>query len=415
MVPAQEALDSDFDDPPETTHPIVEGLSYGAELEIDLSYEDGLDLGLDGRERLLTAEPMGELAFTFEPNETFRLFLDFELSKVFFDHSEDGTGSGNTRLEVKEAYFVLRELAEGLTFQLGRQNFEDELQWYYDRELDAARAYYRLEGLVLEGSVSQEGLVQVDLLNDDEIEAVTNAFLIGHARLGEESLVSAFFLLREARDKEGEDLGFLGLQSTGELRPDLDYWVNLAAVLGRGPDSEGAPDIRGIGFDFLASYVTELPWEPSISFGYGYGSGDGDPSDGHDGNFRQTGLQDNESELNGVTDLKYYGELFDPELSNLSLVTLGFGLRPSEVSSIDLIYHYYRQNSASETLRNPSLGADPDGRHKGLGHELDLILGHHVAQGMSLELTLGAFLPGKAFGPDSEPAFLAALEALIAF
>ena len=129
-----------------------------------------------------------------------------------------------------------------------------------------------------------------------------------------------------------------------------------------------------------------------------------------DNAFRQTGLQSNEAEFNGVTSFKYYGEVFDPELSNLSIVTAGAGVKPSEGSSIDLVYHYYHQNHASNGLAENGLDAEPDGGSNALGHGLDLVIGYHEIEPMNAELVLGAFFPGAAFGPGADPAYFIGFE-----
>lgn len=411
----QDRVGFDFDDPPETIHPITPDLSYGAALELDFIHQEGFDLGLGNDVDRTELEPKGELAFTYEPNATLRAFLDLELSRVFVLDSPNGSQTEDIKLEAKEAYVTLRKVVGDLTLQIGRQSFQDEIEWYYDQELDGARAYYRLGTLAVEGSVSREGLAPVDLLNSADVEDVNNLFLVGHSVLGEESLASSYLLFRDGREADTDDLYFLGLQSAGELAPELDYWVNAAYVGGEGADSEGAPGIRGFGIDAMGTYVADLPLEPALSLGFAYGSGDNDPGDGGDHNFRQTGLQENEAELNGVVPIKYYGELFDPELSNLTILTVGAGLRPSEDTSIDFVYHHYRQNKASDELRSSNLAADPDGQNKDLGQELDIVFGAEDVGGLTAQVVFGAFFPGDAFGSNADPAYFAGFELQFAF
>ena len=116
-----------------------------------------------------------------------------------------------------------------------------------------------------------------------------------------------------------------------------------------------------------------------------------------DGAFRQTGLQENEARWTGVTRFKYYGELLDPELSILAIVTVGLGLRPTKRSSIDLAYHDYRQETASARLRGAALAADPNGLSRRLGSELDLVVGYDGVTGLEIKGVLSYFLPGQAF------------------
>ncbi len=134
-----------------------------------------------------------------------------------------------------------------------------------------------------------------------------------------------------------------------------------------------------------------------MTLGYAFGTGDPDRDDAVDRNFRQTGLQDNEGGFNGVSRFKYYGELFDPELSNLNILTVGVGARPASRTSVDLLYHRYTQHKASHSIRDSALNADPSGRSKELGAEIDLIIGYREVKDLRLELMLGYFLPGSAF------------------
>jgi hypothetical protein len=162
-------------------------------------------------------------------------------------------------------------------------------------------------------------------------------------------------------------------------------------------------------------YKFALPLEPSLIFAYAFGTGDDNPTGHTDSNFRQTGLQDNKSEFNGVTDFKYYGELFDPELSNLSIFTAGVGFKPSYTSSVDLLYHYYLQHKASQDLRDVGLDATPNGRSKRLGSEIDLVLGYGEIRNVDLALALGYFIPSKAFPVGSDHGFFIRLEMKWAF
>jgi alginate production protein len=155
-----------------------------------------------------------------------------------------------------------------------------------------------------------------------------------------------------------------------------------------------------------------------LTLGQAAGTGDGHPSGGVDRNFRQSGLQGNEGDFNGATDFKYYGELFDPELSNLSIFTTGVGINPTKTSSIDLVYHSYRQEKASDSLSDAGIDINPDGRSKKLGSETDLIIGYvNEDRPLSFEmaLILGYFIPGKAFPSSSENSFLTKLVAQIEF
>jgi alginate production protein len=186
----------------------------------------------------------------------------------------------------------------------------------------------------------------------------------------------------------------------------LTYWLEVAHVSG----DEGALDINAFGFDVGATYVFDQPYEPSVTLGFAYGSGDDDPGDGTDRNFRQTDLQDNSAKFNGVTSFKYYGETFDPELSNMAILTAGAGFRPTKESSLDLVFHQYWQVEASDELRDVATDGDPDGFSRNLGQGLDLVLGYDAFENVQIELVGSVFLPGNAFQDDDDPAYFVGLE-----
>jgi alginate production protein len=204
---------------------------------------------------------------------------------------------------------------------------------------------------------------------------------------------------------------FLGLQSAGTIAGRLSYWLDGAHVRGR----EDGSDLRGYGIDLLGAYHFEASLSPHLILGYAFGSGDSDPDDDRDGAFRQTGLQGNETEVGGLTPFRYYGEAFDPELSNLSIFTAGFGARPTAELSADLVYHYYLQDHAADELRDSALDAEPTGRSKRLGSEIDLVLGFEEEGEFRIRGFLGYFMPGRAFADGADPALFARIEAQYEF
>jgi alginate production protein len=161
---------------------------------------------------------------------------------------------------------------------------------------------------------------------------------------------------------------------------------------------DGSKRIRGWAVDLGGTYEFQVGPKPALTLGFAFGSGDRNPDDGTDGGFRQTGLQDNESDFGGAADFKYYGEVLDPELSNLAILTAGIGIRPSEKFSMDLVYHYYLQHQAAPALRNAGIDAEPSGRSRRLGSGVDLVVGFQgIWDHLDARLGVGYFVPGAAF------------------
>lgn len=403
-------VEFDFDDPPDTKNRLTRDLTFGGKVTLGFDYERNYDLDRDEDDDLFTWAPELELAFSYDPYPWLRGFLDLELKREFQIEEPDGREPQETELLVKEAFLNFREILPGVSVTLGRQEFKDEREWLYDEDLDAVRLFLRYSNFGLEVSASREELVDKDLFNDTSADEINNYFLFGRYALGDDSEINPYLLFRDDRTSSDEDLVFIGISSTGELTSDINYWVQAAHVRG----TEDGTDISGYGFDVGATYALDAPLEPSLTFGTAFGSGDGDP-DNTDRNFRQTGLQDNNDRFNGVTSFKYYGEVFDPELSNLLVLTAGFGVRPTSRSSIDVIYHHYRQHQAADELRDVSIDADPDGQDRTLGNALDLVVGYREIQNVNAEAVFGLFAPGAAFSDDASTAYFVGIELEIEF
>lgn len=386
-------------DPPRTKYQLTPTLSTGSTIEIKLERRKNLDLDRTRDDRSMFLEPEVEIAFAYVPGPNFQAFLNFELSQEFaLDEPEKE--KRRLAVDLDLAYVTLKTPAgERLTFQVGRQKYEDEREWLFDEKLDAVRAFYRFPNLLLDLSASRQNIFDRDLVNSDHPERINNYHFSATTELTKEAILSFYAFGRNDRSADRQSPIFYGLHSSGDITKNLEYWVELAHVRGR----DGSRKIRAYGFDIGATYEFNLPLEPSLTLGYAFGSGDADPADRIDRNFRQTGLQDNEARFNGVASFQYYGEAFDPELSNMGILTVGAGIRPTKQTSIDLVYHRYRQHKASDSIRDSALDADPSGLSRKLGSEIDLVLGYRKREGrrVSALLTLGYFKPGNAFPADA--------------
>jgi alginate production protein len=386
----------DPDAPPETKYRLAPFLTFGADLEFTYDYRKNLGLndGPDNDAALFTPEL--SLAFSFDPDPRFQAFLNVAVSRefVFKIEADQSQPSEDVALEVKEAYIWLRSLPGGFSLQLGRQRFEDERQWLYDEELDAVRLRLEHAALAIELSASRDALVQKDLFSSTQQDRINNYVLYASYRLPRDTTLEAYAIVRDNRDADRRQPVFVGLRSRGEPIEDLDYWLDLAYVAGR----DGSKRIRGWAVDLGATYEFQVGPKPALTLGFAFGSGDGNPDDGTDESFRQTGLQANEGDFGGATDFKYYGEVLDPELSNLGILTAGVGIRPSDNVSLDLVYHYYFQHHAAATLRNADIEAEPSGRSRRLGSAVDLILGlQEIWDHLDALVAVGYFSPGAAF------------------
>jgi alginate production protein len=404
----------DPDEPPETKYRLAPFLTFGADIELTYDYRKNLGLrgGTDNDAGVLTPEL--SLAFSFDPDPRFQAFLNLAISRdfVFKVEANGSQPSEDVALEVKEAFIWLRSLPGGFSLQLGRQRFEDERQWLYDEELDAVRLRFEHAALAIELSASRDGLGRKDLLSSAERDRINNYVLYASYRLPRETTLDAYAIVRDDQDVHGRRPIFVGLRSRGEPIEDLDYWLELAYVGGR----DDSKRIGGWGVDLGATYEFQVGPKPSLTLGFAFGSGDQTPDDSTDTSFRQTGLQDNEGDFGGATDFRYYGEALDPELSNIAIFTAGVGIRPSDKFSLDLVYHYYLQHRAAPALRNAGTDAEPSGRSRRLGSEVDFIVGlQEILDHLDARVSVGYFLPGAAFPEASGGAWVVRAEVQFRF
>ena len=234
-------------------------------------------------------------------------------------------------------------------------------------------------------------------------------------------------------DESDEDLTWFGVSASGRWKHrragHIYYWLDAAGVTGketftnysgetgsRSVSSRERHKVEGFGLDVGGTWEFPFFGRPTISVGYAYGSGRSGDVEERDRGFRQTGLQDNSDKFRGVASFRYYGHIVDPELSNLHIVTVGAGLRFLKKSSIDVVYHHYRQDEATPFLRDARLKRDPDGRHRHIGDAWDLILGIEDFQPLEIKFVASIFRAGEALQPlDGDLAYLLTLRLRLNF
>ncbi|RMF90667.1 MAG: hypothetical protein D6736_06425 [Nitrospinota bacterium] len=379
-------------DSPLTLFPIgSRWLELTGELEMEVTHDTHLNLGTTPDDEQTTLTPQLTLNARITPSEQVQGFLQLEFSHDLILEAASGESTDTTRpaLKLKETFVRFEKLfSSHWSLQIGRQSFEDPRQWLFDDQLDALRLTYQSSRIQFDLAIARQGLFMTDLIQGRRESSADYYWLSGQYKLREETTLAAYSLIHHESDLY---LSFLGLQSQGKLGSNLSYWFDLAHVRGK----EEGRTVRGWGGDVGFLYTLDRPWHPFLTTGLAFGSGDGTPEDARDTAFRQTGLHGNTATLDDV-DFQYYGELFDPELSNLLIFTAGTGLRPFPPTSLTLMYHHYQQHRAADTLREARITAEPAGRSRNLGHELDFI-GSWGWGRFELTVIVGTFWPGSAF------------------
>jgi hypothetical protein len=349
-------------------------------------------------------------------------------------YSSDGNEEAEWDLERDETWLYWgRMFGTPFATQIGRQRFSDESEWWWDEDLDSARLRFDLESLHLEvaGARRMAKVSVTEDFVDPEADDLWRVLFFGQYEWARKQVIGLHVLhqwddsdhlaVRTPVDPEREDesdaeLTWFGASLAGKRRLPagaglFTYRAHVAGVIGeetfvdyRGSNENRQVgrvfehDVKGWGLDAWATWQMPLPLKPSLTFGYAYGSGEKGATEEEDGSFRQTGLQDNNDAFMGVDSFHYYGELFDPELSNMHIVSGALGIRFLRNSSLEFVYHYYRQVRGTDFIRDAEFKRDPTGLKRTLGHEWDLVLGVEEWNRIEIELIGGIFKAGSAFG-----------------
>ena len=401
----------DIEEPPELDHRLGPRLTFGAALDSEFVYEGNFDLDASDDRDLARLTPELAVGFGLDLGEQVAAYLEIHVERGVDFRAPDDEPAPETRLIIDEAYLTFSDVLEGFSLQAGRARLRDRREWLMDQELDGLRAFFSLRPFGLELAANRQQLFDEDLLSDDSITRIDNYLAIVRYRPGDTFNMNGYVLHRDNREQGADDLTFLGLQTIADLSGGGGLWLDAAHVFGR----EDGDQVSGFGVDGGITLAPEAPLGLSATLAVAFGSGDAGQDGGKDRAFRQSGLQANEDGFNGITRFKYYGEVLDPELSNLIILTAGLGVLPSARSSLDLVYHRYWQDEAADFLRDAAIDAEPDGRHRHLGDEFDLVLGLSEIEMVDIEAAVGVFLPGKAFSTERDAAFVARIEVSVDF
>ncbi len=384
-----EDLATDDDDELPGTIQLADELTLGGQIELEAEREDNFDLNDANAADQEDYDASARLRLVWGPSPDFFAVLGGRFEYFWRRDEDDGNSHGDDAV-LNEVYVYWREALDlGWDVEFGRQDFEDQREWLYDRKLDALRLIrstpdYRLE---LSASTNLSDASPLDESVNNLIAYLSNNSLRRHA--------GAYVIDRSDEDDPGEHSTHAGARLLGEWIPSARSWLELCSASGE----LGGVDLGGWGFDLGSTWLPDVTWLPDLTLGYAWGGE----------SFRQTGLQDDNDKWGGVTSFHYYGELVDPELANLSILTAGIGKRLTRDSSLDLVFHKFDQVEPAAQLIHTELRRQPDGVHTDLGWEADLVFGSRAIPRTHLEAVLGYFEPGAAF-PGADPAWSARLQ-----
>jgi alginate production protein len=225
---------------------------------------------------------------------------------------------------------------------------------------------------------------------------------------------SLYFLKRRDSSPRRRQPVYWGLSYYGRPRRFLAAWLDGSLLRG---EDRGRPQ-RAWALDGGATLTSRGQVRASVTAAYAVGSGEEkEPGDPFSQEFRQTGYEDNTGRFGGFSSFKYYGEVLDPELSNVRILTLAAGLRFGSSVSVDGVYHVYRQHRLDDDLRAALEPPNPPNEDSlDLGRELDVIVAvRNLWKRASMSYSFGRFDPGPALAGSQGHATRHRLSVRVAF
>ena len=375
---------------------ISDTLLLGGQVQARGTSEHEFDLdaiGPDGRDDL---EATFRGRIIYQPSSSFFAMAELYHRQLLRDDATGGrTSNAITKLAQTYLYWI-DPFDVGLDLQVGRVNFNDKREWLYDHNLDALRAVWTGNNIRTEISYSET-------LSDGNIidEAASNS-IVYISNNDEDRHFAGYMIHRDFDLLIPAKRTNFGLRALGNWLPRQEVWAELAYMVGE----TGPIENQGSAFDIGSTWRVHERF--ALTVGYAVGQGD-DQDPAVDSTFRQSGLQDNNAKFAGVTSFRYYGELMDPELANIEILTLGLGWLPGKGISLDVVGHTYQQNELSNLLVNSDIGKQPNGIDLDLGMEVDFIVGWRTDRQLDLEVIAAWFSPGDAFD-NADDAFLGKLQ-----
>lgn len=358
----------DVDKRKKTKSKLTQRLSYSGDFGI--GYLSEKNLKLYDNDTDLTLQVFGGLglAFKLDIGENVVGFAHVDLSKKYKStHLKDYGGA--TKFRIKEAHLSF-SLSDEQTLSIGRLRFSEPRRWGMDVAAD---------GIHLGQKTADKGW-EIALFRDAFRGRGTYA--LAHAqRYSKTSVGGAYGLFEHLDGKNRLHLaGYFATQS--KLASTYDFYG--AAVFGDAANGHVS------GFAFDANLIRKFPtrrWMPQLALGLAVGS----PG------YQQPDIRSNKARDNGQAQFHRFGTVFQPDLSNLAVATVGLGLRPSREFSVDLRAHAYAQVDASTIAPIARIRGQTTGQSGFVGHELSIVGAWRPNKKSKFEFGAGVFKPGRAY------------------
>ena len=377
------------------------------------------------KERLKSSQLVTRIGMRYQKNVTQNLLFDTDVRTVYEYGKYIEQSDSNAYLELKRLSVEIPSVFNtSLSTKIGRMTFRDKQTWWYDNELDALKLFHK--ETLLSWDLSFAGRLSDERANagDQRVSLEGSKYYIGHLDYhyyyqhhfeafamyednGQDKNTTGDVIDFENRVVAYRKLSWLGARVYGEFSKRYSYWGNVAYVdgdtqnLGFTTNSSGLPEVTsinnisvsGIGLDF--GFLYKAPGY-GLGFSYAYGQGDNGKGSSQD-LFLQPRTSNNKGYMFGATRYRYYGEMLDPQLSNIQILSLYAGIAIYGNVHLEFNYHKYAQNTASTQLRSSNLFIQPNGLDTDIGQGFDVILGGKFENGQEVQLVISGFYGGDAF------------------
>ena len=368
--------------------------------ELKATTEDGYDLDDAKREDRAEYESSLRTRLEWTPSDRFSATASVRGRWRHRAFEEPGRSTSDLDASLGETFGWWRDpFGASVDVIFGRQDFDDQREWLYDQNLDALRLIIDRPDWKLDLSAS------TTLSEGSERDKGSTNLIAYLSNNQKRRHLAAYVVHRDIDATVDEKPTHFGVRATGEWFADTDSWLDVSGLTGE----RGTSDVRAHAFDVGTTWTPDSLDPLSFTVGYAMGSGDATPGS-TDGGFQQTGFADNNGKFDGVTSFRYYGELVDPELANLHVLTAGIGTRIAEKTSLDLVFHHFRQDEEVASFVKTDLDRKPSGLDDDIGVEVDLILGSRYWNNLHLEIVAGWFHPGDAFPIQDDDAYLGKIQ-----
>ncbi len=383
-----------------------------ARVSLELQQADGQDT----RSTLQRDTGHVELEFTLgirqQLNSTTRLVAQLELAGLRNTESELNNSEDDFSYDLERLFIDYRPQSN-VRLRAGRQALNDPMEAILDENLDGLAIRYGKGAFELELSYTRQDWINASTIS--EFDDIDNTLAMLRITPSKDTLWMPYVFHRATPNDT--DRTWIGLQ--GIVEPDNSnwrYWIHASALDGdelapTQADANGdiAPqstrDVGGSAFDIGINWRAGGTLKATYTVAYARATG-GSSED----RFRQSGLHDNDFALNNKNSFRYLGEVLDPELTNIQIITLGAGFEIAKDWELDFALHAYEQVEAEDQLRGSDIEFEPEGIAKNLGKAVDVIIGFEPNKQLQVIGTFGLFEPEDSFDADRDAAWLARAE-----